>query len=56
MCHTETTTKSEKIKDNKKLKTDRSIGKQSGESVKSVQKKKKKATAGRICRKGRFQA
>jgi len=32
-----------KIKASKKLKTDRNIGKQSGESVKSVQKKKKKA-------------
>jgi len=38
------------------LKTDklRNIGKQSGESVESVLKKKKKATVGRICRKGRF--
>jgi len=34
----------------------RSIGKQSGESVKSVLKKKRKATVGRICRKGRFKA
>ena len=34
----------------------RSIGKQSGESVKSVLKKKRKATMGRICRKGRFKA
>ena len=34
----------------------RSIGKQSGESVESVRKKKKKATVGRICRKGRFKA
>jgi len=33
-----------------------SIGKQSGESVKSVWKKKRKATVVRICRKGRFQA
>jgi len=33
----------------------RSIGKQSGESVKSdVEKKKKKATVGKICRKGMF--
>jgi len=32
----------------------RSIGKQSGESVKSALKKKRKATVGRICRKGRF--
>jgi len=29
------------------------IGKQSGESVESVQKKKRKATVGMICRKGR---
>jgi len=34
----------------------RSTGKQSGESVKSVLKKKRKATVGRICRKGRFKA
>jgi len=32
----------------------RSIGKQSRESGESVLKKKKKATVGRICRKGRF--
>jgi len=32
----------------------RSIGKQSGESVESVLKKKRKATVGRICRKGRL--
>jgi len=32
----------------------RSIGKQSGESVESVTKKKRKATVERICRKGRF--
>jgi len=32
----------------------RSIGKQSRESVKSVAKKKRKATVGRICRKRRF--
>ena len=31
------------------------ICKQSGESVESVLKKKRKATVGRICRKGRFQ-
>jgi len=45
----------EKQKTEKK-KTDmlRSIGKQSGKSVESVLKKKKKATVGRICRKGRF--
>jgi len=34
----------------------RSIGKQGGESVQSVLKKKKKATVGRICRKERFKA
>jgi len=34
----------------------RSIGKQPGESVESVMKKERKATAGRICRKERFQA
>ena len=32
----------------------RSIGKQSGESVESVVKKKKNATVGRTCRNGRF--
>jgi len=32
----------------------RSIGKQSEKSVESVREKKRKATAGRICRKGRF--
>jgi len=32
----------------------RSIGKQSGESVESVWKKRKKAAVGRICRKGRM--
>jgi len=32
----------------------RSIGKQPGESVESVPKKKRKATVGRICRKGMF--
>jgi len=31
----------------------RSVGKQAGESVESVRKKKMKATEGRICRKGR---
>ena len=30
------------------------IGKQYGESVESVLKKKRKTTAGMICRKGRF--
>jgi len=33
-----------------------SIGKQSGESVESVLKKKREATVGRICRRGRFEA
>jgi len=39
-----------------KLKMDmlRSIGKQSGKSMQSDQKKKRKAMLGRICRKGRF--
>jgi len=32
----------------------RSIGKQYGKSAKSVLKKKRKATVGRICRKQRF--
>ena len=32
----------------------RIIGKQPGESAESVLKKKRKATMGRICRKGRF--
>jgi len=32
----------------------RNIGKQSGESVESVLEKKRVATVGRICRKGRF--
>jgi len=32
----------------------RSIGKQSGESVESVLKKKMKAVVGAICREGRF--
>jgi len=41
-----------KIK-NKKTDILRSISKQSGESVESVLKKKKKAMVGRICRKGR---
>jgi len=41
----------EKQKKNKK-----SIGELSGESVESVLEKKRKATVGRICRKGRFKA
>jgi len=32
----------------------RSIGEQSRETVESVTEKKRKATVGRICRKGRF--
>jgi len=32
----------------------RSIGEQSGEAVESILKKKRKVTAGRICRKERF--
>ena len=32
----------------------RSIGKQSGETVESVLKTKRKAAVGRICRKGKF--
>jgi len=32
----------------------RSIGKQSGKSVESVQEKKRRATVGRIYREGRF--
>jgi len=41
---------------NQKVQKDmlRSIGKQSGESVESVRKKKRKATSERICRKLRF--
>jgi len=45
------------VENTKKIKkTDmlRSIGKQSGESVESVLKKKWKAAVGKICRKGRF--
>jgi len=34
----------------------RSVGKQSGESVESDLKKKRKATVGSICRKGMFLA
>jgi len=43
-----------KTKKSKKTDMVRSIGKQSGESVESVLKKKRKATVGRICRKERF--
>ena len=54
--HTEPTTKSGKTEKVKIKKMDmlRSIDKQSGESVESVLKKKRKAMVGRICRKGRF--
>jgi len=55
---TEPTTKKVEEKKNykKNKKTDmlRSIGKQSGESVDSVLKKKSKAAVGKICRKRRF--
>ena len=43
--------KQTKVKSKKKSDMPRSIGKQSGESVESVRKKKKKVTLGRICRK-----
>jgi len=43
----------EKVK-NKKTDMLISIGKQSGESVESVLKKKRKAAVGMICKKGRF--
>jgi len=51
-----TTKKWRKQEKNKKVQTDmlRSTGNQSGETVESVMKKKKKATVGRICGKGRF--
>ena len=42
--------KSKKVKKMDKLRR-RPIGKQSGESVKSVPRKERKATMGRICRK-----
>jgi len=53
---TEPTAKNGEKKKKLKSKTDklRSIGKQSGESVESVLVTKRKATLGRICRKGRF--
>jgi len=53
---TESTTKKWRTEKLKTERTDmlRSIGKQSGESVESGRKKKRKATVGRICRKGRF--
>jgi len=46
---TEPTNKKWKKKKKRKIEMDRSIGKQSGESVKSVLEKKKEATVGRIC-------
>ena len=51
---TEPETKRWRTAKTKKYKTDmlRSIRKQSGESAQSVMKKKRKATVGRICRKG----
>ena len=53
---TEPTTKKWKNRKTKKAKTGmlRSIGKHSSESMESVLKKKRKATVGRICRKGKF--
>jgi len=45
--------KTEKLKSKKRYML-RSIGKQSGESVESVLKRKREAAVGRICRKGRF--
>jgi len=48
-------TNSLKVENRKKLKSkNASVGRQPGESMESVVKKKRKATAGRICRKGRF--
>jgi len=47
--------KKEKLK-SKKTDMLRIIDKQSGISMKSVLKKKREATVGRICRKGRFSA
>jgi len=54
--HGKSTAKQWKTEKLKSKKTDmlKSIGKQSGESVESVLKKKRKATVGRICGKGRF--
>ena len=45
--------KTEKLKIKKTVML-RSISKQSGESTQSALKKNRKATVGRICRKGRF--
>jgi len=46
----------EKNKKSKKMDMLRSVGKQSEESMESVLKKKRKATVGKIFRKGRFKA
>ena len=45
--------KTEKL-ESKKTGMLRSISKQSGETMESVPKKKRKAAVGRICRKGKF--
>jgi len=51
----EPTIKKWRNRKNKKMDILRSISTQSGESMESVQKKKRrKAMVGRICRKGRF--
>ena len=55
--HGTITVKNRKTQSKKtRVKTDmlRSIGKQSRESMESVRKKKRWATVGRICRKGKF--
>ena len=49
----ETTNSGEQEEQREKMDMLRSIGKQSRESVESVLKKKRKATSGRICRKGK---
>jgi len=53
---TDPTTKTWKTEKLESKKTDmlRSVGEQSGESVESVLKKKRKAAVGRICRKVKF--
>ena len=51
---TEPTTKKWRTEKQKKTDMIRSIGKQSGESMESVQKKERKATVERICIKRRF--
>jgi len=50
----ETTNSGEQEEEREKTDMLRSIGKQSGESVESVQEKKWQAMVGRICRKGKF--